>query len=149
MRASCRELVTQALELAREVGDRRHVHAALDTLAWIALAEGGAGEARELFTEALSQALEIANQPAARVSLYGLAAAAAAAGDGRLVARLAASAGLDPGGSAISIDPATRAVFDRNLAEARAQTDPAEWEEAWAAGAALTVEQAAAEVLGT
>ena len=145
--SQAREHVAQAFELAREIGDRRHVHAALDTLAWIALAEGGAGEARELFTEALRQALEIANRPAAGVSLYGLAAAAAAAGDGRLAARLAAIAEPDSQAS-ISVDPWTRAVFERHLAEARAQTDPAEWEQAWAAGAALTIEQAAAEILG-
>jgi hypothetical protein len=41
-----------------------------------------------------------------------------------------------------------RAMSDRYLAAARADTDPAQWEEAWAAGAALTIEQAAAEVLG-
>ena len=42
-----------------------------------------------------------------------------------------------------------QALFERHLAAARAQTDPAEWDAAWGAGGALTIEQAAAEVLGT
>ena len=143
-----RNQATQALALAREVGDRRHIQAALDTLGWIALAEGAVRDARARFTEAMTLALEIANRSAARGSLYGLAAASAAAGDGYLAARLAATAEPDRG-FVTSIDPSTRAVIERHLAQARAQTDPAEWEEAWAAGAAQTIEQAAAEVLGT
>jgi hypothetical protein len=143
-----RNQATQALALAREVGDRRHIQAALDTLGWIALAEGAVRDARARFTEAVTLALEIANRSAARGSLYGLAAASAAAGDGYLAARLAATAEPDRG-FATSIDPSTRAVIERHLAQARAQTDPAEWEEAWAAGAAQTIEQASADVLGT
>jgi predicted ATPase len=144
-----RNQATEALALAREVGDRRHIQAALDTLGWVALAEGATSDARPRFTEALTLAREIANRSAARGSLYGLAAVAAAAGDGRLAARLAAAAERDVRGFATSIDPSTRAVIEQHLAEARAETDPAEWKEACAAGAALTIEQAAAEVLGT
>jgi hypothetical protein len=45
------------------------------------------------------------------------------------------------------MDPWTKAIVEQHLAAARAQTDPAEWEQAWAAGADLTIEEAAAEVL--
>ena len=45
--------------------------------------------------------------------------------------------------------PGGQALFERHLAAARAQTAPAEWDEAWASGAALTIEQAAPEALGT
>jgi predicted ATPase/class 3 adenylate cyclase len=130
--ARARDYATQALALARTVGVRREVGGAIDQLGWIALAEGRVGEARERFHKALALELEIASLPQARFTLQGLAAVAAASGDRHLAARLAAEA-----------------AFERHIAAARAQTDPHEWDEAWAAGAALTIEQVAAEVLET
>ena len=115
---------------------------ALD-LGWIALAEGRFAEARELFKEALALTWRSAACPA-RLTLHGQAAVAAA--------RRRAPRGCSrlPG-------PRSRtrswgwgqALFERHLAAARAQTDPAEWDAAWGRGGALTIEQAAAEVLGT
>jgi predicted ATPase/class 3 adenylate cyclase len=140
------EFATQALALARDVGDRRHMHAALDNLAWIAFADARFDEARALFTEALQYAHEIAKAGSTRESLCGLATVAGRIGEGRLAARLAAAAEPDVYG-AVSPDPATRKMIEETLAAARAKTDPAAWDEAWAAGAALTIEQAAAEVL--
>ena len=40
-------------------------------------------------------------------------------------------------------------MIEETLAAARAKTHPAQWDEAWAAGAALTIEQAASEALKT
>jgi predicted ATPase len=145
--ARAREDATRALALAREVSDRRQMHTALDALGWIALTEVRIDAARDLFTEALTLAQQIANRASTRVTLYGLAAVAGASGDGRLAARLGAAAEPEVIGGSHVIDPSMRAMIDRNLAAARA--NPAEWEEAWAAGAALTIEQAAAEVIGT
>jgi len=145
--SQARDFATQALGLARDVGDRRHTHAALDNLGWIALAAGRIGEARALFKEALTYAQEIANAAATRDTLYGLAAVAGATGDGRLAARLAAAAEPDVRGGAAFIEPSLWTKIKEPLAAARAQTGAAEWDEAWAAGAALTIEQAAAEVL--
>ena len=144
-----REYETQALELARDVGDRRQIHSALDGLGWMALADGRFDDALELFKEALSHSLEIANAGATRVTLYGLAAAAGAAGEGRLAARLAAAAEPEVRGGNLFIDPFLWSLIEQRLAAARAETNPGEWDKAWAAGAALTIEQAAAEVLGT
>ncbi len=144
--SQARDCETQALTLAREVGDRRHIHAALDTLGWIALAEDRVGEARRLFKEALAIAQEIAS-PLARDTVLGLAVVAAANGDGRLAARLAAAVEHDAREGGTYADAATRAEIERHLAAVRGQTDDAEWERAWAAGAAMTIEQAAAEAL--
>jgi len=146
--ARAREDTTRALAFAREVGDRRHISTALDDLGWIALAEVRIDAARDLFTEALALARQIASRAGTRTILYGLAATAGASGDGHLAARLGAAAEHEVTGGSHLIDPSMRAMSDRYLAAARADTDPAEWEEAWAAGAALTIEQAAAEVLG-
>ena len=146
--ARARDYATQALALAREVGVRREASGAVDQLGWIALTEGRFAEAGELFEEALALELEIASLPAAGFTLYGLAAVAAASGDGHLAARLAAAAEPNVHGGTF-LGPGAVAVFERHIAAARAQTDPAEWDEAWAAGGALTIEQAAAEVLGT
>lgn len=68
-------------------------------------------------------------------------------GDARLAARLAAAARTGVHGDTF-VGPGGQALFDRHLAAARAQTASAEWDEAWAAGAALTIEQAAADALG-
>ncbi len=146
--SGARDYATQALALAREVGDRRHISGATDELAWLALAEGDIGEARKLFNEALTLELRIANLSQARNTLYGLAAVAAASGDANSAARLAAAAKPDVHGYQF-LGPAVTPAFERHLAAARAQTDPDRWEEAWAAGAALTIEQAAAEILQT
>jgi tetratricopeptide (TPR) repeat protein len=145
--SQARDYATEALALARDVGDRRHMHAALDNLGWIALADARFDEARPLFKEALNYAHEIANAASTRESLYGLATVAGAMGEWRLAARLAAAAEPDVYGGASLIDPVMRTMIEGALAAAEAQTDQAEWHEAWAAGAALTIEQAAAEVL--
>ena len=118
-----RDYATQALTLARKIGVRREASGALDELGWIALAEGRIGEARELFNEALALELEIGGLSPARLTLHGQAAVAAASGDARLAARLAAAAGsgvhgdtfLGPGGrlcsSGTSPPPAHRPIL--------------------------------------
>jgi predicted ATPase len=141
-----RDYATEALALAREVGDRREASVAIDQLGWLALAESRISEARELFNQALALELEIAHPSQARITLNGLAAVAAASGDPHLAARLAAATRPDVHGTNY-LGPGAEALFERHIAAARAQTDPAEWDEAWAAGAALTIEQTAAEVL--
>ena len=120
--------------------------AALDHLGWIALAEGRFAEARELFKEALALTLEIGPVPGtphpARTSrCRGRGDAASRRGSRRLPGpAFTGTRSWGRGG---------KALFERHLAAARAQTDPAEWDAAWGAGGALTIEQAAAEVLGT
>jgi len=144
-RARAREFATEALELAREVGDRREAGAALLMLAWVALYEGQVDAARELFTDALALAREISHPTSARIALRGLAAVAAATRAGPLTARLAAATEHDLRESFLA--PSLRALVERHLAEAQAETDPVEWEEAWQQGAALSIDQATAEIL--
>ena len=72
---------------------------------------------------------------------------AGATGEGRLAARLAAAAEPEVPGGNIFIDRWLWTAIQQHLAAAREETDPAEWEEAWAGGAALTLEEAAAEAV--
>jgi hypothetical protein len=51
--------------------------------------------------------------------------------------------------AALVFDRWQQATIDKALASARAKTDPAVWDEAWAAGSTLTLEEAAAEILAT
>ncbi len=141
------EHLTQAHELAREINDRRHIQATLEDLGWLAAVEGRPADARELFTDAMTNALQIANAAAIRSTLYGFATLAAADGDWRLAARFAAAADPEVQGSAAFIDPFTTAFIERHVAAARAEADPAEWDAAWTAGAALTLEQAGSEAV--
>ena len=143
--SGARDLANQALALARETGDRRHTAAALGMLGRIALAEDQLDEARELLRESLTIALEIAHRAELYEGLFGLAAVAGAGGDWRLAARLEASVESQIRGEAI-LNPSEKALLDQNRAAAQAR-HPTEWEAAWAAGATLTIEQAATEVL--
>jgi tetratricopeptide (TPR) repeat protein len=145
--ARARETATRGLELAREVGDRREAGLALIALAWVALDEYRFDEARELFIDALALAHEISNLPDVRGALQGLAAVAAATCDGPLAARLGAIVEPAVAGHAF-ITPAQSALVERHLAAVRAETDTAEWEEAWRGGATLSLEQATTEILG-
>jgi hypothetical protein len=138
------DLATQALDLAREVGDRRHTATALATLGWMALAEDHPNEARDLLEESLAVGLEIAYRYVVYEGLVGLAAVAGAGGDWLLAARLGAAVESE---IQFDVGPWEQGLADQTRAAARAHTEPAEWKTAWAAGAALTIEQAAAEVL--
>jgi predicted ATPase len=143
------DLGIEALALAREVGDRRHTATALNTLGWMALAENHLNEARELLEESLAVALEIAFRSLLYDGLFGLAAVAGADGEWRRAARLEAAAESQQGDAAVSTNLGSwqRDLIDQHRAAAQAQTDPDEWEAARAAGATLTIEQAAAEIL--
>ncbi|MFZ1880234.1 MAG: tetratricopeptide repeat protein [Gaiellaceae bacterium] len=141
-----RDCATQALALARDVGDRRHMHAALENLGWMTLADGQFADAHALFKEALTHAQAIANTTSALSTLCGLAVVAAATGDNRRAARLAGAAERDVRDVYMS-DPRTWRTIEEHVAAAKARTDPDEWYEAWAAGTALTIEEATAEVL--
>jgi predicted ATPase/class 3 adenylate cyclase len=143
-----RDLGTRALTLAREVGDRRHTATALNTLGWMALIEDDLNEACALFEESLAIALEIAFRSLLYDGLFGLAAVAGAGGDWRLAARLEAAAAAEIHVEVV-LDSWAKGLLDQSRAAAQAQTDPARWEAAWAAGATLTIEQATAEVLKT
>ena len=120
------------------------MHAALDNLGWIALAEDRFDEARALFKVALLYAQQIVNAASARSTLYGLAAVAGATGDGRLAPHDAAAAEPTVRGTLV-FDRWRQAEIEQKLAAGRVQTDPGGWDEAWAAGAALTLEEAVAE----
>ena len=141
------DLGTKGLVLAREVGDRRHIGTSLSTLGWMALAEDHLNEARDLLEESLAVALDIAFHFLMYEGLVGLAAVAGADGDWRLAARLEAAVESYIRVDASGLGPWEKGLLDKNRAVAQAQTDPAEWEATWAAGATLTIEQAVAEVL--
>ena len=80
----------------------------------------------------------------------GIGGVASAAGPAERGARLLSAADtlLDSIGLSLAAWPETRADFDRYVAAARAQLDEATFAAAWAAGQALTLDQAIAEALG-
>jgi hypothetical protein len=112
----------------------------------VALGEGQIDTAAELFAEALAYADETGTLSTARTVVDGLAAVAAAMGDGPRAARLAAAAEHTPRGHA-AITATEEALVARHLGAARARTDPAEWEDAWRHGTALSLQEATAEIL--
>jgi hypothetical protein len=128
--AAAHKFASQGLELARRVGHRREIVFAITTLAWIALDENRVDGARGLFEDGLALSYEIAKPSSAPGIVLGLAAVAAATGDGPRAARLAAA-----GEHAIAtrfpyaeLAPAQARLADLHLAAVRDRTSPAEWD---------------------
>jgi hypothetical protein len=80
--------------------------------------------------------------------LEGLARVDGAQGRGIRAAQLWGAAGALREAIHACLPPNERPRYERALAAAQAQLDPATWEAAWAAGQALTPEQAIAFAIG-
>ena len=124
------------------MGNQRQVSWSKAALGWIALAEGTLDEAREYFHVSLALLRDLgANQLSVDV-IYGLAGAAAAAGDVVRAARLEAVAThleQDFGHQATAADSG---IHRRFLDDLRSTTDPSVWQAAARDGTAMSIEQA-------
>ncbi|CAA9389496.1 MAG: hypothetical protein AVDCRST_MAG03-495 [uncultured Rubrobacteraceae bacterium] len=148
-RDRARRLAERSLSLGREIGAREAVSVALPTLATIARADGDYELATELFGEGLLFSAEVGDGTNVSYYMEGLATLAAAEGRPERAVRLwaAAEAILDKI-EVIAYPHATdRSFNDRQLAAARASLDERTWEQAWAEGRSMTMEEAVAYAL--
>lgn len=138
----------QALELARETGEKRHESMMLENLGFIAAHRGNIDHAQRLFRQSLLNAFELAHDKHLIVSvLVALAGIIAAKEQPERAMRLygAAEALLEPMGT--GLQAGDQIEYERNLAIVRRQLDDAMFQRYWHEGRALSLEQAVAHAL--
>jgi predicted ATPase/DNA-binding CsgD family transcriptional regulator len=132
----------EAVALFRERGYKGGLELVLDNLGWAALLQGDHERARNSYQESLTLCIELDDRMVASESLEGVACISAAEDASERAASLfgAAEALREAVGyQHIPEEDALRAPY---LAMARSRLDEAAWEEAWAEGRAMPMEQA-------
>ncbi len=145
-----RQYFEEGLTLARELEDRLGAYKSLYNLALVAQTQGDSGEATRRYRDGLVLSNELGNAAHMAYCLEGLASVAGATGRAEHVARLlgAAEVLLETVGAPRYPYVPDRATVQRATAGARAQLTAEAFAAAWAAGRAMTLEQAAAYALG-
>jgi predicted ATPase/DNA-binding CsgD family transcriptional regulator len=116
-------------------------------LAMIAQAEGRPTTTRSLLLEALAGVQRVGPTWLVAPCLEGLAAVATGSGQAERVARLAAAAGALREAIGVPLPPVERDAVARTIESARRALGEGAFASTWAAGRALTPEQAVAEAL--
>jgi predicted ATPase len=137
----------ESLALNREVGDRGGIAFAWEGLGWVALKRGEVAQAEALGREALALHWDLGDPPWIAGSLEMLASVVVVAGQGERAARLlgAATALREKVGAPLL--PTGRGNVEQAVALARAALGEEQWAVAFAAGRALSLEEAVAEAL--
>jgi tetratricopeptide (TPR) repeat protein len=143
--ARARHLLREALSLRRDLGDRRCIAVSLNHLGRAALALGEIAEARACYAESLRVAWEIGDRRSIAYSLdaiAGLVLSQETSPDTvRCAVRLCAAAGALRGSIGAALSPLNRTRTDAMLATVREVLTGAEYDAAWAEGAALPLEE--------
>jgi hypothetical protein len=137
----------KVLALFRNLGAEDSVAQVLFELARIAYRQGDVTRAAALFAESLPWPPEREDRRDIAYSLAGLATIAGERRQPEHAARLFGAAEALRESIGHPLPPIMRAEYDQAVAAARAQLDSAAFAAAWAAGRAMTIEQAIAEAL--
>jgi predicted ATPase/transcriptional regulator with XRE-family HTH domain len=143
-------LLDEAITISRRLDHNRHLAWALNNLGDVVLYHGNTEQAHALFTESLALFQAFDQLGGIIQCLLGLAGVASATGQGQRAARWCgtAEALLESFDSSIEEQPLDdRVHYDRTIAAIRAQLDEATFAAAWAAGRALTMDEAIAEAM--
>jgi predicted ATPase/DNA-binding CsgD family transcriptional regulator len=143
------ELELEALVLSRELGNRRGICFALDGLARGVRQRGDYARAGGLLRQALVLWQELGNRHWIARSMAALAAVAAAQHQPERAARLGGAAEAQRKAVGAALSPDQQADSDAALAGARAELGERTFMDAWAAGLALSWDEAADEALAT
>jgi hypothetical protein len=111
----------------------------------VAQAQGNADQARARFTESLRLFQERGNKRGIIECIAGMAGVVAAQGQGERAVRLLGATAAQFKAIGAAMWPADRIDYHRNEASIRAVLGEEAFAAAWAAGRALTLEQAIAE----
>lgn len=142
---AAQSLLAQSLPLMRATGDRRDLTLILLTAGTVRLKQGDLQQAQNLFTESLRLWDSIRDQEDAagiRLSFIGLAEVAAAQGRAERAGRLLGAAKTLSPLPVNFFSETSRIDMDQDIAQARTHLDQAAFEAGWAAGQAMTQEQA-------
>jgi predicted ATPase/class 3 adenylate cyclase len=140
-------LYEESLTLLRETGHPDFFFWPLQGVGCVALAHGEYGRARACYRESLVWLQKRRDMPRVAVGLEGLAQVAAAEGDAEEAARLFGTAGALREAIGSPLAPVDRAEYDRSVAAVRAVLGEVAFAAAWAAGRAMSLEQATALAL--
>jgi predicted ATPase len=137
----------EAATMFREQKHTSYLADALNNLGWVALLRGDSERARALYAESMRSHREVGFKVDAPENLLGLACVAAAQGESERAARLFGASEALPEAMGAPLEPGERALQEPYLAAARSQLDETSWQEAWAEGRAMTLEEAIAYAL--
>jgi predicted ATPase len=137
-----RMLYEESLAIKRQLGDQWGAAHSLMGLGLVARDHGDCERARALYEESLEIFRQLGDQQGIAYSLEGVAAVAGAQGQPERAARLFGAAEALREVLAAPLPPNERADYDRSVAGVRAALDEAMFAAGWAAGRALTLEQA-------
>jgi predicted ATPase len=138
----------QAAAMFRVQKHTSYLADALNTLGWVALRGGDSGRARALYAESIRAQREIGSKLAAPENLLGLACVAAAWEEAGRAARLFGASEALREAMGVPPEPGEIALQEPHLAAARSRLDKTSWQEAWAEGRAMTLEEAISYALG-
>jgi predicted ATPase/DNA-binding CsgD family transcriptional regulator len=132
----------EAAALLRERGFKGGSQWVLDNLGWAALLQGDHERAETFYEESLTLCKELGAKHVTSKSLEGVACVAGIRGEAERAARLfgAAEALLEAVGH--QHPPEEALLREPYLATTRSRLDEAAWQEAWAEGRAMSMEQA-------
>jgi tetratricopeptide (TPR) repeat protein len=141
-------LLEESLALFRELGNRQGIAGVLVSLGEATRAQGQSGQAAAYFTESLLIAdLVLGRKSLLADCLSALAGIAGAQGRLEQAARLFGAATLLRESTRARSSLVDWATYEHDVTTVRAQLGTAAFAAAWAAGRALTLEQAIAEVM--
>jgi tetratricopeptide (TPR) repeat protein len=135
-------LYSEAAEIASAIGDKRHVCFAFGGLALVAFRQRRWEDADTHTRASLRLAEELGSTLSMVEAIFCLAGIAAATGDPARAARLAAAAERHHPPLAAEftvLDDEVRASIE----SAKAASDPGVWDQAWAAGESMSLDEAA------
>jgi predicted ATPase/class 3 adenylate cyclase/Tfp pilus assembly protein PilF len=146
---AARALYDESLEIDRALGDKQGVAYDLSNLGLVAFRVGDYVSARSLYRESLALRLGMDDQRGTATLLESFAGLEAQLGRTRPATRLWAAADALRRSIGSPMPANDRAEYDRMVALARAAVSDEAFAADWAAGQALTVEQAASEAMET
>jgi tetratricopeptide (TPR) repeat protein len=141
-------LLNESVAWNRDMGGTWGLMWALHHLSAVVYAQGDDVRAMALLQEGLGLQQQLGQKRLIAGSLERLAGLAARQGQPARAARRFGAAAALRAALGAPLPPGERADYDRDVAVAQAQLDAASFAIAWAAGQALTLEQAIAEALG-
>jgi predicted ATPase/DNA-binding SARP family transcriptional activator/Tfp pilus assembly protein PilF len=137
------------LSLYRELGDKKNIASTLHNLGLVILRQGDYEAAHPVFEESLSLRRELEDKEGIAYALEGLGGMATAQGQATRAARLFGAAGSLRKAIGAPLPPNECGGYDQDIAVLRAALEEEGFEAAWAAGRAMTLEQAIAYALET
>jgi tetratricopeptide (TPR) repeat protein len=140
-------LYRQSLELYQKLGDQHGEANVLSNLGEIASAQGDIGQARAYLTRSLLLFRTLNSRSGVAECLERLAGIATTQSEGMRAAQLLGAAETLRDTIGVHLSAADRPRYEQVVTVTRMQIDPATFAAAWAAGRALTLEQAIAYAL--